>query len=229
MFSMAKQFGKGELSMSESLTKIETGELEAIEHRIEECLDAVVELGRQLARVNLSRLYRQPYGTFEAYCWKRWRISRTSAYQFMGAAETADYLFANGEQLLPENERQYRSLGQLPIEERLGVWQLALAGADGEQPAAANIADLVAQRMACMSDQEQLQVTAGEQDQVAAQMRGQTGRVKSFYRVLTKFEREVFAWRARHPERVAVFGEERFNRLVAEVVALEQMEEGAGK
>lgn len=127
-----------------------------IEKRIPTLLDAVAELGELLAEVCEQRYYRFVYATFDAYVTTRWGIGRHRAYQLIASHETKVYLLTNGQQLLPENERQYRALGQLPLERRLLVWRAALEDADGERPVAADVAALVAADMARQTDEEQL-------------------------------------------------------------------------
>jgi hypothetical protein len=70
--------------------------------------------------------------------------------------------------LLPENERQYRALGQVPLADRALLWQQALEASNGDQPTpediARQIAERIANRMAGMSDEEQLKVIENYQD-----------------------------------------------------------------
>ncbi len=151
--------------MPEHMTTKEATRLERLELRIQACVDSItdagVELGGLLAEISADRLYKFVYKSFESYCWARWKLGRHRAYQLIGAHETAQFLLTNGQQLLPANERQYRSLGKLPLEERLLVWQHAVEDADCEQPAAAAIAALIADRMARQTDEEQLAFVEG--------------------------------------------------------------------
>ncbi len=179
--------------------------LEQLEVRIQRCLDGVVELGALLTEVEERRLYEAAgYRTFPDYCWGRWRISRYRAYQLQGAAEVASNLKALGDVLLPANERQFRALARLEPEDQLLVWQAALEDAQGEQPAAAQIARRVAERLAALSDEQQLEFVRAHEGALAA--RARAARPVNWPGRLNRMRRNVELWLKARPGRAERFG-----------------------
>lgn len=139
-----------------------------VEEEIQGCLERglkeFLRVGQLLQHILANRLYADTYASFDAYIKhkqedgkRRWPFNLRRAYQLIGAAESHKALCTIGTQLLPENERQYRMIGQLPPDEQAALWEQALAEAGGELPASKKIAELVAARLEKMNDQEQLQ------------------------------------------------------------------------
>lgn len=101
---------------------------------IEQGLRTFVEVGSALIRIRDERLYRDGYGSFEAYCEQRWGMSRPRAYQFMDAAALTQALSPmvdNPTILLPENERQARELVGLAPERAAEILARTAAANDG--------------------------------------------------------------------------------------------------
>lgn len=99
----------------------QAGELEYCEARIRAGLKTFVEVGKALAKIRDSRLYRQNFETFETYCSERWGFEKRTAYQFIAGARVV----ANVRNCahLPENEAQARPLTRLEPEEQKQVWE----------------------------------------------------------------------------------------------------------
>jgi hypothetical protein len=107
--------------------------LERCERAIAGGLKAFFEVGRALAMIRDSRLYRQSYASFQEYCQERWSISRFYGYRLMGAARVMERLLTIGNIPLPRCEGQARMLTKVPAERVVPVWQLALELAEGKE------------------------------------------------------------------------------------------------
>jgi hypothetical protein len=110
---------------TDALSPAETDALARCERIIAEGIQTFVEVGRALLVIRDGQLYRQTHATFEAYCRERWDLSRTYAYQLIGASEVVDEVAAVSD-VVPANEAQARPLASLPPEQRLEVWQAAV-------------------------------------------------------------------------------------------------------
>ena len=71
----------------ELLTLDEARRLDELEQVVETGLTVFVKVGNALLEIRDSRLYRQQFPTFEAYCRERWGIERRQAYRLIDAAE----------------------------------------------------------------------------------------------------------------------------------------------
>lgn len=108
----------------DALKQNERAVLERLEASIEEGLRnfkaARLRIGAALREIHENQLYKA-YGTFKAYCEKRWQVSQVDAHRLMGSAEVLEDLYPMGE-VLPANERQTRPLLPLSTEQRREVW-----------------------------------------------------------------------------------------------------------
>lgn len=95
-------------------------------------LKAFVDVGNALAKIRDERLYRERFGTFEAYCLAVWDISDRHARYLWNAAEVVDELAAHNFTVLPETESQARPLTKLPRVEWVETWHEVLAGEGGK-------------------------------------------------------------------------------------------------
>lgn len=107
------------------LTTVEASDLEQLETRIERGIKTFVDVGMALAEIRERKLYRATHATFEDYCRERWGMARSTAYQFMDAAEVVENV-RNCGQILPLNEAQARPLTSLPSDVQPLVWQVAV-------------------------------------------------------------------------------------------------------
>lgn len=121
------------------LTPLESSRLSALEEVLHRNLDAFYEAGAALAEIREKRLYREMYDTFEAYCDLRWNMTRQRAYQLMSTTQLRQALSTQVD-ILPVNERQVRALAQAPPAQRDDAWARAVAGANGGQPSASDVA-----------------------------------------------------------------------------------------
>jgi len=76
---------------TDTLTYQERSALKKYEVTINRGLDWFIEVGNALAEIRDKRLYRQEFGSFEAYLDAKWprKLSLSRAYQLIGAAEVA--------------------------------------------------------------------------------------------------------------------------------------------
>jgi hypothetical protein len=106
------------------------------------------EAGRCMWEIKTLELYKQNrvYGegcTWDRYCKKRWRISKSYADKFIASAEVIHNL-TNGDNsspflLLPKSESVVRPLTDLePVQQR-EAWREAVELADGEDPTTKNV------------------------------------------------------------------------------------------
>jgi hypothetical protein len=110
------------------LSRDEADELDRCEATIKRNLDTFVEVGQALATIRESRLYREKYPTFEAYCKDRWNWSRDYAYKLIRSVAAADV-----DNCLHRvaNEGQARALAAAPAADRAAVLEQA-ASPDGK-------------------------------------------------------------------------------------------------
>src|SRR5688572_3420955 len=101
-----------------SLTVEERTTFSACEKIISAGLKTFSEVGNALLRVRDSRLYRDSYKSFEAYCREKWGWSHQRADQYIAAASVAKNLTTSGCQE-PESERQTRPLAKLEPQEQV--------------------------------------------------------------------------------------------------------------
>lgn len=105
--------------------------LAKLEAAIERNLAGFVEVGRALAEIRDSRLYRETHETFEAYCRDRWQLSRSQAYRQIAAAEVFQQVSPIGDKLgaVPAIESQARPLAKIDADQRAEVWEAVVKAA----------------------------------------------------------------------------------------------------
>lgn len=122
-----------------NLTTSELQRLTILEQTVSKGLQTFVEVGKAIAEIRDSKLYRENYSSFEDYLGNRWGISRTRGYELIGASQVVADLSAIAETVpLPENEAQARPLtGLKKPEERQKAWTKAVQDSDGTPTAEA--------------------------------------------------------------------------------------------
>lgn len=126
----------------DSLSEGERQRLNINEAIIQKHLKAYIEVGNALADIRDHRLYREQFGTFEAYCDKRWGIGRSRAYQFIAGAEVANHLFTTVD-MAPANEAQVRPMTCLTPDEAKVVWKVVLDTAPEGKVTASHVQSVV--------------------------------------------------------------------------------------
>lgn len=112
-----------------SLTTEEKIRLHQLERVVEKHLDSFLAVGKALAEIRSSRLYRQHFPTFEAYVKERWGLARSRADELIRSTSCAELLAANGVEL-PANttEAVVRPVSMLPSAElQVQAWRLVQA------------------------------------------------------------------------------------------------------
>ncbi len=95
------------------MTGVVAQDLHACEQVIERGLATFVDVGQALMRIRDSRLYRDGYPSFEAYCRDRWGMDKVSAIRHITAAEVVVSIDTIADGPLPVNVGQARELAPL--------------------------------------------------------------------------------------------------------------------
>lgn len=109
-------------ALPDALSAPEHARLTDCESRIERGIAVFLDVGNALLEIRDSRLYRQAFPTFEAYCKERWGFERRQAYRLMDAAQAVENV-SHGTQTVPQTERQARPLTALEPEVQREVWR----------------------------------------------------------------------------------------------------------
>lgn len=118
-------------AIADPLTKEDKTELKSAERTIANGWDTFVNVGKALATIRDSRLYRETHKSFESYTRDRWQYGKAYASRLIGAAETVEDLTSIEGKTLPVNESQVRPLLSLPREKRAEAWQKVIEQAEG--------------------------------------------------------------------------------------------------
>lgn len=105
-----------------ALTEMEARRLTECESRIEQGIAVFLEVGNALLEIRDSRLYRQQYPTFEAYCKERWGMKRPRAYELMDAATVVKNVSEISD-IVPQKEAHTAPLTRLEPEVQREVWR----------------------------------------------------------------------------------------------------------
>lgn len=110
------------------MSQEEVERLVQLEYAIKVGVEGFRLAGEALREIRDTKLYKQ-YGTFEQYCEKKWKFTKTRAYQLMDAEKTVNNLLTAGinPEALPVNEAQVRALSALPEDRQVEVWSEAKA------------------------------------------------------------------------------------------------------
>lgn len=119
------------------LTPAELERLAVLEGVIRTSIEAFLAVGSALFEIRDQRLYRDAYGTFEAYCSKRWGMTHRHANRVIQAA---DIIASFGDSpSKPTTEKQARPLSRLPRERRAAAWESAAKAAPDGKPTARQV------------------------------------------------------------------------------------------
>jgi len=140
------------LSLNEQVALLEC------EDQIRRGLKSFVEMGNALKRIRDSKLYRERFKTFEAYCEVTWDISDRRARQLWAAAAVVGLLAEKSFHAVPLTESQARPLTELPAEEQAAAWEEIVATAPCGKITAAHVAQVVERRRARLEGKEKCRV-----------------------------------------------------------------------
>ena len=115
----------------EPLTTVERRKYNDLDGIVEKGLQTFAEVGGALSIIRDQRLYREDFGTFEAYCQARCGWTDRRARQLIDAHEVVVGLLESGT-TVPVSEGQARELVAVPVEQRAEVWKEAQADAKSE-------------------------------------------------------------------------------------------------
>ena len=95
------------------------------------------KVGRALAEIRDSELYRLKSKTFEDFCTQEWGMSVRHAERLISAAAICRELRPTGR--TPENERQARQLSSLEPAHRFDAWEETIAETPADEPIAGKV------------------------------------------------------------------------------------------
>ncbi len=105
-------------------------QLEALEQIIDANIKAFYEVGRALKEIRDQKLYKLlGYSRFEDYCVERWDMHQGHARRLQAASMVVDNLKLDGNEFLPNSERQIRPMTVLTPEQQKQVWGRVLEDA----------------------------------------------------------------------------------------------------
>ena len=130
---------------STALTPEETQALARYETAIERGLATFIAVGNALLAIRDRRLYRDEYGTFEAYCRERWEMSKTNANRLIQSAQVAANLTPIG--VIPNNECQVRPLASLSPDQQREAWTRAIETAPNGKVSGVHVQTIVAEML----------------------------------------------------------------------------------
>ena len=129
------------MSETTALSKNEIFQLATHEATIKSGLKSFIDVGRALAIIKDNKLYRNTHKTFNDYCSDRWKITPSTAYRNIKAANIADTLPVDAPK--PTSERQIRAMAGLPENQRSKIWVEANTRAAGRQVTSSDIDNAV--------------------------------------------------------------------------------------
>lgn len=126
------------------LATVEARRLSELEGVVDSGLRTFVDVGNALAEIRDSRLYRDGFDTFEAYCSARFDLSRPRVYQLIDAALVVDAVSTNVDIAAPASESVARELAPLRGAPAVvaEVWE-RVTEAHGPKPTAREVREVV--------------------------------------------------------------------------------------
>jgi hypothetical protein len=97
-------------------------------------VEAFERAGFSLLRIRDERLYREEFSTFAEFSRDILGASKTHVNRLIQAADVIQALMAQGEVVLPNNERVARELAKYPKADRQLIWKRAIQIADRSKP-----------------------------------------------------------------------------------------------
>lgn len=137
---------------TEPMNEIEIARKGDLVGTVRKGLETFLDVGKALFALREERLYRDEFSTFEEFTQATFGFTKSRANQLIKAAGVQENLVATivateqngtGKPVLPAHESQARELAKLPKEKQAKAWQKAVKAADGEQPTAEQVAEIV--------------------------------------------------------------------------------------
>lgn len=117
-----------------ALTAGEANELRRLEAIVADGLQSFIAVGNALLDIRDARLYRSQFSTFEDYCRKKWKMSKTHANRLILGYQTSRRI----EGPAPASESQVRALTKVPAERQKEVWHQVVSS-KGPAPTAKDV------------------------------------------------------------------------------------------
>ena len=116
------------------LTRKEQDELKELEATITKSSEAKFDLASALGKICEDKLYLAQYETFEEYCKKRWKMSRSYGHRYLTLDEVMTDLkeVTEAAKVLPPNEAQARHYGNLETNERQELLKKVCSESNGK-------------------------------------------------------------------------------------------------
>lgn len=108
------------------MSAVDSQRLVVLEAVVSTGLHAFVEVGKALAEIRDSKLYRLDYSNFKDYCSEVWGLEERRAYQILEASEVVEGLQKLKNFSVLPNESQARVLKSIPAETRPEIWETTL-------------------------------------------------------------------------------------------------------
>lgn len=134
-------------NVTQEISAIEKRSLADLERTIAAGINELKKACAALKQIHDERLYRAEFPSFEAYCAARWNISRSRAYELIGAAGVLETVSAIAD-TTPANEAQVRPLAQLHPDEQGPAWKEAVETAPEGKVTAKHVMRVVKARLA---------------------------------------------------------------------------------
>lgn len=180
--------------MSQALSARERQELHQCEQTIRAGLNTFWEVGKALAAIRDSRLYRQEFGDFESYCRDRWGMGRAYAHRLIEGAKVVPTLTIGNTP--PANEAQVRPLVGLDPETQRDLWRQAQeeAKADGRPVSGTRVEELKRRILAARPAIDPKVAAVAREEQVVlrhAARDARSGRIGQAERLLERFRKLI--------------------------------------
>ena len=101
--------------------------LAELEETIEKNLCGFIAVGKALIEIRDNALFLETHKSFPEWAKQRFKIGRSTVYQYINAVKVRENLEHRGVQKLPENEKTSRLLTNLEDEDQAIVWNNAVA------------------------------------------------------------------------------------------------------
>lgn len=132
----------------EALSLTEQTELQEMEGIIETGLRTFYEVGRAMATIRDSRLYREAYDTFEEYCKDRWDMGINYADRLLRSTKVIENIKSVPMGTKPANERQTRPLTKLGTKQlQQEAWEKVVETAPEGKVTARHVSKVVSEML----------------------------------------------------------------------------------
>jgi hypothetical protein len=122
------------LLSNEQRREYETLKREIVKEDMPAGLEGFQRVGKKLLKIRQEHLYREEFGTFDAFCRSIFGCTRSTADRWIVGYQVVQDLAAQEVAVLPDNERVARALAEYPKPDRKLIWERALQIAGRKKP-----------------------------------------------------------------------------------------------